>query len=106
MRYCQYYDVLSKKIVSRSFSDCARRVRGLPRVTRNAALLRHLRRQRQHLPNAPPGLLFRFSIRISTAAKICTMSDLPTIRIGYVPGTSAAPSQSFPISKIILPYPS
>lgn len=99
-----------KKIVGLSFSDCAdcadcaRRVRGLPRVTRNAALLRHLR---QHLPNAPPGLLFLFIIRISTAVKIYTMSDLPTIRIGYVPGTSAPPSQSFGIcSKIILPYPS
>lgn len=88
MRQCQYYDVLSKRIVGPS--PIARvGVRGLPRVTRNAALLRHLR---QYLPNAPPGLLLLFSIPISTAVNICTMSDLPTIRIGYVPGTSAPPS--------------
>lgn len=77
-----------EKNIARYISDCdcARLVRGLPRVTPNAALLQHLP---QNLPNATPALLSPFIIRRIHTAGTYTMSDLPTIRIGYVPGTSS-----------------
>lgn len=69
-------------------------MRGLPRVTWNAALLQLLRRL---LPHATPDLLspfILFTCRTSNGSRSCTMADLPTIRIGYVPGTSAPPTAS------------